>query len=542
MAAVWYIGQAASRTVSSKFWEDAGIAGRPTIAWDRSNGWSVPAAELNEAQLELLADDDNFVVSPVDGPRPGYAGGYIDEVSAPATRAWVLQQILEGYTASLSEGAISRIAHAQDLLLNPLSHRGAMTVLRTALATQEQVNIVFLGSSTTSADTTSPANRWINKLAATITENPVLSLSDANTIGRDKLPKGVNVLNGGVSGAASANYVPEARATWAGRMDPSLVVHTIGANDIYNGVTPEVYKQNLLAGINRVESHTTKPVAHLLVHSFARNDLGTNVTKWPLFRQAMMELSAAEPDRIAFLDLSEAFEGVGIPGPDVFSLLMADRVHLNDNGHKVYADMITKAFGFTPAQIKAPAATAPLVINDQFDRANGPIGSTPEGKPWIASGGSYVIEGGVAKTAALGMQGDPITGGTTYFDSGVSDGALAAKVSGANIGILFRADAQGNGYYFMWSGSGGEYRLGLRASDGPFTKIVGTGTALPYTPDVTLRVEMDGPNIRALANGVQVLQLTDTRRNGTHHGLTAAVTGATADFFAVAAKTPFWAK
>lgn len=93
MPAVWYIGQAASRSVNERDWAAVGISGRPAVMWDASNGWSVNHRDFTQGQLNLLNADDQFVVGAPDGPRIGMPIGvdYDDD----ATKGWVVEQILQ---------------------------------------------------------------------------------------------------------------------------------------------------------------------------------------------------------------------------------------------------------------------------------------------------------------------------------------------------------------------------------------------------------------------------------------------------------------
>lgn len=93
MPAVWYIGQAAKRTVGVADWEDFGISNRPAITWEQENGWSVPHVQLTAAQLALLNNDPLFVVGAPDGPRTGMPAGV--DTTDVATKGWTVEQIVQ---------------------------------------------------------------------------------------------------------------------------------------------------------------------------------------------------------------------------------------------------------------------------------------------------------------------------------------------------------------------------------------------------------------------------------------------------------------
>lgn len=93
MPAVWYIGQAAKRTVGVADWEDFGIINRPAVTWEQENGWSIPHSQLTEAQRALLNNDPLFVVGAPDGARTGMPAG-VDAGDIP-TKGWTVEQIVQ---------------------------------------------------------------------------------------------------------------------------------------------------------------------------------------------------------------------------------------------------------------------------------------------------------------------------------------------------------------------------------------------------------------------------------------------------------------
>ena len=93
MPAVWYIGQAARRTVGVSDWEAFGITGRVAVTWDQENGWSIPHVQLTTAQIALLNNDPLFVIGAPDGPRTGMPAG-VDAGDVP-TKGWVVEQVVQ---------------------------------------------------------------------------------------------------------------------------------------------------------------------------------------------------------------------------------------------------------------------------------------------------------------------------------------------------------------------------------------------------------------------------------------------------------------
>jgi hypothetical protein len=90
MTAVWYIGGADVRSISSAEWTAAGITGTPSaVVWNAANGWSVAAAGFTAPQLALLAADGSFNTAAADGPRTGATIPPVVPSQLPATQGYV---------------------------------------------------------------------------------------------------------------------------------------------------------------------------------------------------------------------------------------------------------------------------------------------------------------------------------------------------------------------------------------------------------------------------------------------------------------------
>lgn len=151
---------------------------------------------------------------------------------------------------------------------------------------------------------------------------------------------GVHVVNAGLSGSVSGNYLTPAMATSIQGLNPGVVVHTVGSNDWKNGVTPTTVATNVGAAIRSV-SAATAPVLHIILHQFQRADTFTSGWTWADYGNALSNLAATLPDAI-FVDASETFAlaGVGKGLPDTWGLLNADKIHLTQAGQ----DMLGQVF------------------------------------------------------------------------------------------------------------------------------------------------------------------------------------------------------
>lgn len=452
-------------------------------------------------------------------------------------------------TEGVAVGSIAAgVAKTQSLLQSSLPYAGPLGILRAALALMDtdsptiggRVSIGFAGSSTTAGHTTPVGKRWIDHLAAKVTSNPVITDADAYN---KTLPPGINFINAGVNGTNATNYLHGLRAERLASTKPRLIVHNIGSNDFINAYTLAQYEESLREVITRLDSLVQGPVAHLLVHSFERYDFTPTAKTWDQYREILMKLALERPDNVAFLDLSETFKGLRISKGDPLGLMMADRLHLNDYGHYLYADLMGSALGLTGpvgASISADAPGVPPVVpefltvaSDNFTRADGPLGTTPTGaKTWTAGQGTVaIVKGKATATAVSSAAGLPSGAGATV-ETGFTDGVVTTnQTEGVNQGPLFRANADGAGYYFMYSASGVEYRVGTRNAAGGFTKLLGTGTSVAHAPTSKMTVELKGTSITCKLNGATILQVTDSTFTGTRHGVVFADMGRSLDGF-----------
>ena len=60
---VKYIGTADTRRISASDWKSIDVEDQNQVVWDKSNKFTVQAADLTEAALNYLATDSGFVIS-----------------------------------------------------------------------------------------------------------------------------------------------------------------------------------------------------------------------------------------------------------------------------------------------------------------------------------------------------------------------------------------------------------------------------------------------------------------------------------------------
>lgn|GEM_PF-4473581 len=196
----------------------------------------------------------------------------------------------------------------------------------------------------------------------------------------------------------------------------------------------------------------------------------------------------------------------------VGSGLVANRPRITDNdlqGNLAASLNITQTMASQIVRDNFEGAAVPsgtIMFSDDFNRADGALGTTSVGaKTWAAEGaGGYsgVIAGNKAK----------VTGGTTSLgyvvaDSGISDGVVKVTASGMDstrqAGVLLRYVDANNYVSLLYrvSGSDLHYRLSRRVA-GTSTDILAL-TTLSQPGDV-IEVTMNGSNYAIKVNGVTV--------------------------------------
>lgn len=299
------------------------------------------------------------------------------------------------------------------------SRLAALSIIKAKLMFRETqpVVIVGCGSSTMagSKSGTIPA-RWWTKFGVMLAEAfPMASgnkqatpLSLAEAVAAPPATPGIHLVNAGVAGTTSSGYLTGTTGAQVAALTPSLVVHMVGGNDFASGVSLATFKNNLVARIAQLKADTAEPCAHLLIHQFERSDSFTPVAAWAEYGRVMDEIAAEDPENVAFLDISDDFAAVGVPGADPFGIRDADLTHLNANGHALIAQVVRDGLGFLPPAVTsasgARAETFTVITSDAFTGANGTIfGRTSDallggtGKAWetpSATSTSFVVSNG----------------------------------------------------------------------------------------------------------------------------------------------------
>jgi len=59
---VVYQGEFGKREITAEQWQQAGVQGMPTVVWERSSGFKVPASAFTPQALQVLRQDQGFRV------------------------------------------------------------------------------------------------------------------------------------------------------------------------------------------------------------------------------------------------------------------------------------------------------------------------------------------------------------------------------------------------------------------------------------------------------------------------------------------------
>lgn len=183
--------------------------------------------------------------------------------------------------------------------------------------------------------------------------------------------------------------------------------------------------------------------------------------------------------------------------------------------------------------MSAPLPGTPIVTPpscaDDFNRPDGPLGTTPVGaKPWVQHVGIIQIVSNSAE--AINAAGS--TGTYWSVDSGQPTGRVYLTALTPDAHLAARCDESGQGYLFGRSTATGKYGLSIRTS-GQMTSLA-TVVAQPFLGPEKLSIEvLSNGRMLCKVNDQVVIDHTDTTYNGTRAGIRLYGIGAKADNFAV---------
>ncbi|MGY2079354.1 SGNH/GDSL hydrolase family protein [Modestobacter sp. SYSU DS0657] len=229
-----------------------------------------------------------------------------------------------------------------------------LEILWTALRQRRTTpcRLVFAGSSTTAgASASDAAHRFVTLIAdalqvahpsGTGVEWPVQTSPSAD-FGVPSAAAGVHVYNAGEGGTRSSDYLRPPKIERVAGLRPAAVVHMIGANDFRTNVTPDAYRSAMAQSLGTLRELSPGPCVHVLVHSYQPVDAPARSARhpWAAYGEVLRDLAEREEDSV-FIDLSESYRRLGVPGDDPLSLLSPDRLHQTDTGHALMAELLLR--------------------------------------------------------------------------------------------------------------------------------------------------------------------------------------------------------
>ena len=213
----------------------------------------------------------------------------------------------------------------------------------------ESVKVVVLGSSSANGGYPShPSMQWSHRLAARMGPNPVRRLDDVPT----ETQPGVWWITGAQGGTTSANYITATRMANIKTLKPAVVIHMVGSNDWSSSVPVATYKSQLKANLQEIAAALPSTV-QVLVHQAGRWDV-TRPTPWDDYGAAMRELVREDESRRVFVNANATFARAGVPKPNTWGWVQADKIHMGDDGNRAYAKVIGDALGIVGDDFTAP--------------------------------------------------------------------------------------------------------------------------------------------------------------------------------------------
>ena len=253
---------------------------------------------------------------------------------------------------------------------------GPLATWNAALANSETApaNIVWLGSSSTyGVGASSQEKRYADVVTAALGGGPVAHVGDSYPTRNTTV--GVHGYVSAPGGSNSENYITDANRPWILWEQPSLVVHMVGSNDSVDrepfAVPVNEYEANIGAQIDRLDAATSRPMSHLLIHTYRRFDV--TAEKWKTYGDALARVAASR-DNVAVLDVSQEYENADHVNGDPRDLISDDALHPSDAGHALMAALIAPMLGAeVPAPVEPepePSAPAPVAVE-------APVAATP---------------------------------------------------------------------------------------------------------------------------------------------------------------------
>lgn len=345
------------------------IASDPTIIDAAENAVDAAVADLNIVQAYPKEDlpFTSLASVPMQWVTQNFRTPYQETYSSEYHGHWVNgvtrqgRAVFEGQNGKIAEEQIpDTIARLSDIPDVPDPGPVDVNVSRfvssflpifaarvaTARTAGEPVVVVTTGSSTTMRD--NPG--YVTSLMEAVQEVWQVSPQPELQASRDAIftaptTPGIHFLNAGDGGTGVGNYLTDEECDRIAALNPAMVTHMIGANN-YTGQTPPTQVENTLRSrLAYLDSVIPGPCQHVIIQQHAKVDFIPPEYPQSDYTAVLETLASEEPWRV-FVDLSKAFELVGVyaGGPDPLDLISTDGTHANPSGYYFIADALASIF------------------------------------------------------------------------------------------------------------------------------------------------------------------------------------------------------
>lgn len=234
---------------------------------------------------------------------------------------------------------------------------------------------------------------------------------DNNELNSSSLPPGAHVINGAWGGSAGADYVDASIAQEISALNPTMVVHSVGANDWFHGRNPD----NLVPQIQRVIDMITSEtkIWHVLVHQQERTNTRTSVPyEWDDYLESLHKV-ANQNDNVIVVDAAKPMRALGVGrGLSNQYDLLADGSHLNSKGYRILGRIVARGIGFEAVGGVSDTGWLPVTRSSEHIQLQ-PQGESSTNEPLmyrvVGDGGGYTTYIRGINTRTSGVAGPKVS-------------------------------------------------------------------------------------------------------------------------------------
>ena len=242
--------------------------------------------------------------------------------------------------------AIGEVYHGADLIWS--TRRGSTMDWQWNRARSQALRMMFIGSSTIQGHGVAWSEGLVYQLTGYIASHlpgvEATAMVKSTSGSRSALTApGFHFLNAGVGGTTAENYFGPDRDALNRSFQPHFVVHMVGSNDYSLQRPLSDYRSNLREVVGDIRNRgVAGGPMQLLIHAPRREDVNDAAVAltWSDYGRVLQEVAEEFPNT-EFLDAGDLFDRAR----DGAAVLAADRVHLNERGNSILAQVIAEWWG-----------------------------------------------------------------------------------------------------------------------------------------------------------------------------------------------------